>query len=65
MVWMHGGGYIIGSGIGHVGTALAVTGDVIVITMNYRLGILGFLSDGPGVLFISCYYWNATSHWDI
>jgi len=45
MVWMHGGGYSIGSGSWPVydGTALARRGDVVVVTVNHRLGILGFL----------------------
>lgn len=48
MVSIHGGGYFCGYGSGYIGAPLAVTGDVIVVTFNYRLGILGFLSDGPG-----------------
>ena len=48
MVWIHGGIYMVGSGIGHVAAPLAVTGDVIVVTINYRLGIFGFLYDRPG-----------------
>ncbi len=45
MVWLHGGGYSIGSGSWPVydGTALARRGDVVVVTVNHRLGILGFL----------------------
>ncbi|XP_062598066.1 uncharacterized protein LOC134259504 [Saccostrea cucullata] len=44
MVWIHGGGYIIGSGIPYDGSFLALKGDVIVVTINYRLGIFGFLA---------------------
>lgn len=44
MVWIHGGAYISGSGAsaGYDPTRL-VQEDVIVVTMNYRLGALGFL----------------------
>ena len=44
MVWIHGGGFWFGSGNDYDGTRLAMDGNVIVVTMNYRLGILGFLS---------------------
>ena len=37
-----------GSGSHYIGAPLAVHGDVIVVTINYRLGILGFLTDGQG-----------------
>jgi para-nitrobenzyl esterase len=45
MVWIHGGGFVIGSGSQSVyeGSRLARRGDVIVVTINYRLGALGFL----------------------
>jgi para-nitrobenzyl esterase len=44
MVWLHGGGYTTGSGSEPVyeGTNLSVAGDVVVVTLNYRLGPLGF-----------------------
>jgi para-nitrobenzyl esterase len=45
MVWVHGGAYILGSASQPLydGRALAGDGEVIVVTMNYRLGALGFL----------------------
>jgi para-nitrobenzyl esterase len=45
MVWIHGGAFTIGSGSQSLyeGTALAKRGDVVVVTINYRLGALGFL----------------------
>lgn len=42
MVWLHGGSYTYGSG-GEDATALAADGTVVV-TLNYRLGLLGFLA---------------------
>ncbi|MBO0905649.1 carboxylesterase/lipase family protein [Jiella sonneratiae] len=42
LVFIHGGGFIIGSGAQYPGNDLAVRGDVVVVTMNYRLGLLGF-----------------------
>lgn len=44
MVWIHGGGFVTGSGSEYDGHILAETQDVIVVTINYRLGALGFLS---------------------
>ena len=43
LVWIHGGGFEIGSGSFHNGTPIAAHGDVVVVTLNYRLGALGFL----------------------
>jgi para-nitrobenzyl esterase len=45
MVWIHGGAFTIGSGAQSIyeGSALAKRGDVVVVTINYRLGPLGFL----------------------
>jgi para-nitrobenzyl esterase len=45
MFWIHGGGYAIGSGSWPLydGTKLARRGDVVVVTVNHRLGPLGYL----------------------
>jgi para-nitrobenzyl esterase len=45
MVWIHGGAFTSGSGASalYQGAQLARRGDVVVVTVNYRLGILGFL----------------------
>jgi para-nitrobenzyl esterase len=45
MFWIHGGGYVNGSGTAALydGTELAKQG-VVVVTMNYRLGRLGFFA---------------------
>ena len=45
MVWLHGGGFAYGSGNRAVtdGANLARRGDVVVVSLNHRLNILGFL----------------------
>lgn len=46
MVWLHGGGYSSGSGQelpSYDGRNLAAKGDVVVVTLNHRLNVLGFL----------------------
>jgi para-nitrobenzyl esterase len=43
LFWIHGGAYYIGSGNDHDGSILAAQGDVVVVTVNYRLGVFGFL----------------------
>jgi carboxylesterase type B len=44
MVWIHGGGFRQGAGAHMLsrGPVLAARGDVVVVTVNYRLGALGF-----------------------
>lgn len=45
MFWCHGGGFTMGSGSGgfYNGTNLASRGDVVVVTVNHRLGPVGYL----------------------
>ncbi|MFZ0666873.1 MAG: carboxylesterase family protein [Acidimicrobiales bacterium] len=46
LVWIHGGGFTSGSGSSFLyrGDRLSRKGDVVVVTLNYRLGALGFLA---------------------
>lgn len=44
MVWIHGGTFLVGSGQDANGGVLAARGKVMVVTINYRLGPLGFLA---------------------
>ncbi|MDQ0466145.1 para-nitrobenzyl esterase [Caulobacter ginsengisoli] len=50
MVWLHGGGFAYGSGAWPIydGTNLAGRGDVVVVSLNHRLNVFGYL-DLPGV----------------
>ncbi|XP_065070488.1 carboxylesterase 5A-like [Rhopilema esculentum] len=42
MVWIHGGSYRYGAGGIYDGEMLAAANNVVVVTVNYRLGLLGF-----------------------
>ncbi|XP_041754185.1 bile salt-activated lipase-like [Coregonus clupeaformis] len=54
MVWIFGGGYLVGGSMGanfldnylYDGEEIANRGNVIVVTLGYRVGTLGFLSSG-------------------
>src|SRR5262245_2371601 len=50
LVWLHGGAWVSGAGSLPLynGARLAGRGDVVVVTLNYRLGLFGFLR-GKGV----------------
>lgn len=45
MVWLPGGGFVSGAGSDYDPARLAAQGQVVVVTLNYRLGALGFLLD--------------------
>jgi para-nitrobenzyl esterase len=44
MVWIHGGALVFGAGSDYDPTPLVNNGPVIVVTVNYRLGLLGFFA---------------------
>lgn len=44
MVWIHGGSFTAGAGSLYDGSVLARKHGVVVVTLNYRLGPLGFLA---------------------
>jgi para-nitrobenzyl esterase len=46
MVWIHGGGFTTGAGswLVYNGRTLSTRGNVVIVTINYRLGVLGFLN---------------------
>ncbi len=48
LFWIHGGAYVVGSSRNtwYDGSRLAARGDVVVVSINYRLGAWGFLSLG-------------------
>ncbi|GAA2071304.1 carboxylesterase/lipase family protein [Williamsia deligens] len=48
MVWIHGGAYIVGSATQPLydGARLVLDGDVVLVTVNHRLGPFGFLELG-------------------
>ena len=46
IVHVHGGSNMVGGAFLFDGSVLAALGKVVVVTINYRLGVLGFLSDG-------------------
>jgi para-nitrobenzyl esterase len=44
LVWLHGGGFRSGAGSDYDPARLAAEGRMVVVTPNYRLGVLGFLA---------------------
>ncbi|MGW6985442.1 carboxylesterase/lipase family protein [Streptomyces sp. NPDC054932] len=50
LVWIHGGGFVSGSGSlpGYSGETFARDGDLVVVSINYRIGPLGYLYPGEG-----------------
>ncbi|XP_077372460.1 carboxylesterase 5A-like [Festucalex cinctus] len=46
MVWLHGGGLVMGAASQYDGTPLTAYENIVVVVIQYRLGILGFLGTG-------------------
>ncbi|MFD0141725.1 MULTISPECIES: carboxylesterase/lipase family protein [unclassified Streptomyces] len=49
LVWIHGGGFVSGSGSlpNYSGETFARDGDLVMVSINYRIGPLGYLYTGP------------------
>jgi para-nitrobenzyl esterase len=71
MVWVHGGSFMTGTGSSGLyrGGLLALEGDVVVITINYRLGLLGFLAhpalEDPGQTWVDGLEWTGCGNWGL
>ncbi|KAE8284852.1 Bile salt-activated lipase [Larimichthys crocea] len=58
MIWLYGGGFMVGGSMGpnflnnylYSGQEIADRGNVIVVSVGYRVGVLGFLSTGDSQL---------------
>lgn len=48
-VWIHGGVFVVGSSSAYDGAELARTQDIVVVTINYRVGVLGFVNFGEAL----------------
>lgn len=48
VVWVHGGGFYMGASRNYPAQRLVAGGDVVVVTVNYRLGVFGFFGH-PGL----------------
>ncbi|QIG80799.1 carboxylesterase/lipase family protein [Stakelama tenebrarum] len=48
-VWIHGGAFLAGGGAAYDGSLMAQTGHCLVVTINYRLGVLGFVDFGDAL----------------
>ncbi|KFQ48497.1 Carboxylesterase 5A, partial [Pelecanus crispus] len=46
MVWIHGGNFIFGGASRYDGSALSAYENIVVVIIQYRLGLLGFLNTG-------------------
>jgi para-nitrobenzyl esterase len=44
LVWIHGGGFIDGGAASYIGSQLAASGNIIVVSIQYRLNAFGFLA---------------------
>ncbi|TCM17162.1 para-nitrobenzyl esterase [Novosphingobium sp. PhB165] len=49
MVWIHGGAFLAGGANSYDASRLAREGDIVVVTINYRIGVLGFVNFGDAL----------------
>lgn len=49
MVWIHGGAFMAGSANPYDASTLARDGDIVVVSINYRVGVLGFVNFGAAL----------------
>lgn len=49
MVWIHGGAFMAGGANSYDASRLATEGDIVVVTINYRVGVLGFVNFGEAL----------------
>ncbi|OXA44247.1 Esterase FE4 [Folsomia candida] len=49
VVYIHGGSFLFGTGREY-GAAYLLNEDIVLVTLNYRVGVLGFMSTGDSVL---------------
>lgn len=49
MVWIHGGAFMAGAANSYDASRLAEEGGIIVVTINYRIGVLGFVNFGEAL----------------
>jgi carboxylesterase type B len=58
MVWVNGVGFVLGASTVYKPEGLALFGNVIIVSINYRIGMLGFLRDPNGVFPGNQGLWN-------
>jgi para-nitrobenzyl esterase len=49
LVWIHGGAFMAGSANPYDASVLAREGDIVVVSINYRVGVLGFVNFGDAL----------------
>jgi para-nitrobenzyl esterase len=49
LVWIHGGAFLAGGSNAYDGALLAAQGDIVVVSINYRLGALGWVNFGEAL----------------
>ena len=61
LVWIYGGGFQTGESIYYDPSVLSTFGDVIIVTLNYRIGYYGFMTTGDNVIPSNIGLWDQQS----